>query len=78
MAIHDATPVEFRRSPDNGGPFDATPPVAHASVRRRFHGVALVLVGVVAVSAGLLVGELGYATVVGAGVGTYGLYLWMQ
>jgi hypothetical protein len=91
MTTRPAIPVEFRRSPGNGGRFDSTPPVAQAAVardwlaafhdttfRRRFLGAAMLLLGVVAVSSGLLVvGELGYATVVGAGVGTYGLYLWM-
>lgn len=88
----DATPVQFRRSPGNAGPFDmAPPPVAQATdapdwlaalrdttLRQRFHGAAMMLMGLVAVSSGLLVVELGYATMVGAGMGIYGVYLWMR
>ena len=47
-----------------------------AAFRQRVHGVGLMIVAVVGLVTGLLVVELGYATVVGAGMGVYGLYLW--
>jgi hypothetical protein len=81
MTTRPAVPVQFR-SPGNGGRFNPTPPVA---CRRRAR-LAPPSRRVGGAHGGLLlgwprrtlVGELGYATVVGAGVGTYGLYLWMR
>ena len=51
--------------------------LADAAFRERAHGVVLMLVSVVAVSTGLLMVGPG-STLLGAGMGVYGLYLWRR
>jgi hypothetical protein len=61
--VQEATPARHPLAAFRGG------------LRHRVHGVALMLLGGAGVSTGLLVVGGSVATIVGAGVGVYGLYL---
>ena len=67
--------------PISAGRHDGVPLVVHRNgteVRERIHGLALMVMGGVAVSTGLLVLDAGLASIVGAGMDGYGVYLCLR